>query len=280
MLALVARKSWANDALDADTRRFFDEFEKVRVSRFRATGVIDPAKNTALIPFPDGKVRLIGVTHTQLKYNGGWCIFVCPKCARRTPTLYLISDAPRCTRCCDAMNIKHASKYGFGREARRKARDKHLDQLIAKLETNRAAQAQATPQLMAGQGHSSSTTAARLTETMRRRMIELRLNQLANQQDKDHAAGNDTLTDLSAHRAAQASSSTSHRSGEPISPETLQQALDNAQITILTALDSDDPQQRLNAAKLMMQDQTSQRSRPVNITGQRTGLMAPRSYWS
>ena len=36
------------------------------------------------------------------------------------------------------------------------------------------------------------------------------------------------------------------------STETLQQALDNAQVIILAALDSDDPQRRLNAAKLLM----------------------------
>jgi hypothetical protein len=29
---------------DADNRRYFDEFESVRVSRLRATGLIDPAK--------------------------------------------------------------------------------------------------------------------------------------------------------------------------------------------------------------------------------------------
>jgi hypothetical protein len=36
------------------------------------------------------------------------------------------------------------------------------------------------------------------------------------------------------------------------SAETLQQALDHAQTTIFVALESDDPQQRLNAAKLML----------------------------
>jgi hypothetical protein len=45
---------------DADNRRFFDEFESVRVSRLRATGVIDPAKRQAVIPFPGGKQKLIG----------------------------------------------------------------------------------------------------------------------------------------------------------------------------------------------------------------------------
>lgn len=235
---------------DASTRKFFDEFEKIRVSRFRATGVIDPAKNTALIPFPDGKVRLIGVTHTQLKYNGGWSYFRCPACSRRTPTLYLISDAPRCTRCCDALGIKHASKYGFGREARRKARDRLLDQLIAKVETSQRLRHKLAPSSWGGKAqlvyHSR-----RLQEAMRRRMIELRLEQLAYQQDKDCAAANDTLTTYQPVEPARQLIDL-----KPIwranSPETLQQALDNAQITILAALDSDDPQQRLNAAKLMM----------------------------
>ena len=36
---------------DADYRRFFDEFACVRVSRLRATGVIDPAKRQSVIPF-------------------------------------------------------------------------------------------------------------------------------------------------------------------------------------------------------------------------------------
>ena len=118
----------------ASERTFFDEFEKVRVSRFRAMGVIDPAKNQALIPFPNGKVKLIGTTHNRLRNGGGWSFFVCPQCARRAATLFLIGDAPRCHKCCDAMNIKHRSKYGFGRATRRRASDKALDQLIAKVE--------------------------------------------------------------------------------------------------------------------------------------------------
>ena len=64
---------------DADNRRFFDEFEKVRVSRFRAMGVIDPAKRTALIPFPNGKTKLIGTGHTRLKYGGGYSYLRLPE---------------------------------------------------------------------------------------------------------------------------------------------------------------------------------------------------------
>jgi hypothetical protein len=36
------------------------------------------------------------------------------------------------------------------------------------------------------------------------------------------------------------------------SSETLSQALDKAQVTILSALNSDDPKRRLNAAKLLL----------------------------
>ena len=130
---------------DADNRRFFDQFEKVGVSRFRASGVIDPAKRTALIPFPNGKVKLIDTAHTRLKYGGGYSYFVCPKCGKLARVLYLIDDAPRCTRCCDAMNIKHATAYGFGRDARRRAADQHLDQLVAKVETTVPLRLKPTP---------------------------------------------------------------------------------------------------------------------------------------
>ena len=64
---------------DATGRRFFDEFESVRVSRFRATGVIDPAKRQALIPFPGGeRQKLIGTAHVRFPNGGGFSYFVCP----------------------------------------------------------------------------------------------------------------------------------------------------------------------------------------------------------
>jgi hypothetical protein len=235
---------------DADTRRFFDAFDKVRVSRFRAMGVIDPAKREALIPFPNGKTKLIGTAHTWFAKGGGWSHFVCPGCARRTPTLYLIADAPRCTRCCDAMNIKHASKYGFGRDARRKARDKVLDALIAKVETNQSLRLKPAPANWRGNARRVYQS-QRLQEAMRRRLIELRLEQLAYQQARDYADEDDTLdTYQPVAEAKQLIDLT------PIwrakTAETLCQALDNAQIIIIAALESDDPQQRLNAAKLLL----------------------------
>ena len=136
---------------DADSRRFFDEFEKVAVSRLRASGVIDPAKRQALIPFPNGTTKLIGTGHVHFPNGGGYSYFICPKCAKLACKLYLIDDAPRCRRCCDAMNIKHATQYGFGREARREAGTSSLDQLIAKLETREPSQAHSPPELQGQQ---------------------------------------------------------------------------------------------------------------------------------
>ena len=229
---------------DADNRRFFDEFEKVRVSRFRATGVIDPAKNQALIPFPSGRIKLLGVVHTRFPSGGGWSFFSCPQCARRAATLFLIGDAPRCTKCCDAMNIKHRSKYGFGRATRRQTSDKHLDQLIAKVETNQPLRFKPTPSSWQGKAKLVANSQSLLVR-MRRSMISLRLNQIADQRAK-HAlksyepiAAAKQLMDVRPIWRANSS-------------ETLAQALDAAQTIILAALDSNEPQRRLNAAKLML----------------------------
>ena len=120
---------------DADCRRFFDEFASVRVSRFRASGVIDPAKRQAVIPFPGGKQKLLNVAHTRLKYGGGLSYFVCPGCAKLAQTLYTIDGKPLCWRCCDKLNIRHRGKWGMGREERLRTADQQLDRIIAKLET-------------------------------------------------------------------------------------------------------------------------------------------------
>ena len=233
---------------DADTRRFFDEFKSVRVSRLRATGVIDPSRREAIIPFPNGTSKLIGTAHTHLKYGGGYSFFLCPKCAKLARTLYLIDDAPLCAKCCDAMNIKHASKYGFGRDARRKAKDRALDALIAKVETKEPLLFKPAPRSWRGKAQRVYQS-RRLHEAMRRRLIELRLHQLA-YQDANAKEGDTLNTHQPVAEARQLIDLT------PIwranSTETLQQALDNAQVIILAALDSDDPQRRLNAAKLLL----------------------------
>jgi hypothetical protein len=235
---------------DADSRRFFDEFESVRVSRFRAMGVIDPAKRQALIPFPNGKVKLIGTAHVRFPNGGGWSYFLCPKCAKLAVVLHLVDDTPLCSACCEALNIRHASAYGFGRETRRRAQDRHLDQLVARLETKQPLKLKPAPSSWGGKAQ-IVYNGRKLTNRMRRRMITLRLNQLANQQASSRAGDHDVLTTYRPKAEALQTIDIT-----PIwranTAETLQQALDAAQCAILAALESDDPQQRLNAAKLLL----------------------------
>jgi hypothetical protein len=235
---------------DADTRRFFDEFESVRVSRFRADGTIDPQKQLAVIKFPSGATKLIGTSHTWFARGGGWSWFLCPKCARRTPKLYLVEERPLCTRCCDALNIKHVSHMGFGREARRKAQDRHLDKLIAKIEATESPRLKPAPAVW-GKRAQICYGSRRMAETIRRRLIQLRLHALASQQASARAGENDSLVNY--RPIAEASALIDLR---PIwqanTSETLAQALDAAQVTIINALESSDPQQRLYAAKLML----------------------------
>jgi hypothetical protein len=247
---------------DADNRRFFDEFEKVRVSRFRAMGVIDPAKREALIPFPNGKTKLIGVGHVRFPNGGGYSYFVCPKCAKLAGTLYLIDDAPRCSQCCDAMNIKHRSRMGFGRPERRRTADLFLDQIIAKLETTKPLRLN-TPASWEGKAKLVYRS-HRLTKRMRRRMIALRLNQLASQQQKTNNDGLKLTRAYKPRSVALTAIPELRQVWRANSHERLQQALDKAQIAILKALDSDDPLQRHAAARLML---NTKQARERGFTG-------------
>jgi hypothetical protein len=234
---------------DAGSRRFFDEFQSVRVSRFRADGTIDPTKRQALIPFPDGSTKLIGTAHTKLKWGGGWSYFICPKCARLAQTLYLIGERPLCTKCCDAMNIRHASRYGFGRASRRQAADQKLDQLIAKVETNKPLRLKPAPAAWRGRRRQLNDS-QRLANSMRRRIITLRLNQIASQHTKDNGGLNVTRA-YKPRKDAEAFPELA-QVWRARTYEKLEQALDKAQIAILAALNGNDPQQRLNAAKIML----------------------------
>ena len=84
---------------------------------------------------------------------------------------------------------------------------------------------------------------------MRRRMITLRLHQLASQQASERANDDDVLKTFRPLAGQTIDFTPIWRAN---TPETLQQALDNAQIAILSALESNDPQQQLNAAKLLL----------------------------
>ena len=234
---------------DADQRHFFDEFASVRVSRLRATGVVDPAKRFALIPIGD-KQKLIGTAHVRFRNGGGYSCFRCPRCDRLAGVLYLIDDAPRCVRCCAAIGITYRTRMGFGRSERLQARDKVLDRLIAKVETSERLRFKPAPANWGGKCQLVYRSRS-LTWSMRRRLIELRLNQLLSQQSSSLAKDGVTIRTYQPSQAAKQAIDT-----KPIwrarTSEALQQALDDVQSTILAALNSDDPRERLNAAKLML----------------------------
>jgi hypothetical protein len=229
---------------DAGQRRFFDQFEKMRVCRFRATGVIDPARTFAVVPCPDGKERVFNVAHTHLKHGGGWSYFVCPACAKLAVMLYFIDARPLCPRCCTAMNIKHRSKYGFGRAERHTAKDKALDELIAKIESTTPLRLK-TPESWRGKAKRVYRSQA-LAVSHRRRMVALRLNQIA-----DQMLPGDQLTSRKPSAAAKQLVDVK-RIWRARTSETLSKALDKAQGVIIRALESDDLETRRNAAKLML----------------------------
>jgi hypothetical protein len=234
---------------DATGRRFTDEFPSVRVSRFRANGIIDPAKRNAIIAFPDGSTKVIGVGHTHLKYGGGWSFFICPGCAKLAQTLYSIDDKPLCWRCCDKLNVRHRGKWGMGHEERVRAADQSLDRLISTLETTEPLRLNGAPASWGGKAQLVYRS-RRLTERMRRRMITLRLSQLASQHAND---GGLKLTRSFKPRAeARAAIPELEQVWRATSTERLEQALDDAQSVLLKALESNDPRQRLLAARLML----------------------------
>jgi hypothetical protein len=232
---------------DAHFRRFLDRYPKIRISRFRATGVVDPSRHYAIIPL-NGRDKLLNVAHTHFPCGGGYSYFVCPGCSKRAVVLYLI-DAPRCRRCCHALNIVDRSAYGFGRTERLMARDAALDALIRKLETTEPLMLKPAPPNWGGRCRRVQR-GNRLIWRMRCNMIALRLNQLASQQARD--SGGLKITRAFTPRAA----TTQVLDVKPIwrarTSEQLQQALDAAQEAILSALESSDPKTRLNAAKLML----------------------------
>ena len=235
---------------DATGRRFTDEFPSVRVSRFRANGTIDPAKRTAIIAFPDGKKKLLGVAHTRLKYGGGWSFFICPGCAKLAQTLYSINDKPLCWRCCDKLNIRHRGKWGMGREERMRAADQQLDRIIAKLETTKPLRLNGAPASWGGKAQFVYRS-RRLTQCMRRSMITLRLSQIASQHAQD-AGGLNLTHAFTPRKDALAAIPELGQVWRARSTKRLEQALDKVQSVLLRALESNDPHQQLIAARLML----------------------------
>jgi hypothetical protein len=233
---------------DADHHRFLDQYPKIRISRFRATGVVDPAKRYALIPVSD-RTKLLYTAHTHFTCGGGFSYFRCPRCDRLAAVIYLIADEPRCRRCCAAIGIVDRSAWGFGRTERLQARDQYLDALIRKLESDQPLMFKPAPPNWVGRCRRVQR-GNRLIWRMRRNMVALRLNQLASQQLK--ASGGLKITQAFTPRAETAKAFDLTPIWRAQTSEQLQQALDAAQETILSALLSSDPKMRLVAAKLML----------------------------
>ena len=235
--------------VDADHRRFLDEFECVKIPRLRATGVVRLDAPHAIIQVGD-RQKLIGLAHVRFRNGGSWSLFRCATCARRANRLWLIEDRPLCRHCCEGIGIVHRSKWGFGRHERLRARDQKLDELIAKLDaTTGPLRFNPAPKHWRGRARLVSNSRS-LTARMRRSMIVCRLAMLASQQAAKQ--GDDGLLRAYQPRADAARATDIKPIWRAASAEVLQQALDRAQIAILAALDSNDAQQRLAAAKLFL----------------------------
>ena len=233
--------------IDADRRVFFDELVSVGVSRLKATGAIKLEDRHVIIPFGEQN-KLIGVAHTKFPNASSWSYFVCPKCGGRKKKLWLLDDAPRCKHCLEKLGVRYRSAYGFGRTERLRERDRRVDRLQAMLEGGPMRFKPVPPSW----GNRRLDRRNRLTWALRRARIVTRLAQIANQQQQDsdpplpllraykpHAAAIEAIPDLKSLWRAK-------------SIEDLEIALDKAQSAISQALQSDDLQTRLRAAKLML----------------------------
>ena len=124
---------------DADHRRFFDEFECVKIPRLRAMGVVQLDAPHAIIQIGDRR-KLIRLAHSKLANEGSWSFFRCPRCARRCNRLWLIDDRPLCVKCCNVperlaphqMGLRQArTSQGARPKARRAGRQDRRDHAVA-----------------------------------------------------------------------------------------------------------------------------------------------------
>jgi hypothetical protein len=243
---------------DADGRVFFDELASLTASRLKATGVIRLEDQQALIPFGE-RTKLIGLAHTKFPNGGSWSYFRCPKCGARSKKLWLLDDAPRCRLCLQKLGVRNRAAYGFGRIERLRERDRRVDRLQAMLEGGPMRFKPVPP----GWGNRRLDRRSLLTAALQRARIATRLAQIAYQHHQS-SEPHEPLPLLRAFKplAAAIEAIPNLKSlWRAKSTEDLEIALDKAQSTILEALQSNDPQTRLNAATLML------RSRPARERG-------------
>jgi hypothetical protein len=234
---------------DADNRHFFDELMSIAASRLKATGAIRLEDRHGIIAFGD-KQKLVGVAHAVFENGGSWSFFICPRCGGRKKKLWLVDDAPRCLSCCWSLGVRYRSAYGFGRSERLRERDRRVDRLQAMLEGGPMRFKPVPPNW----GNRRLDRRNRLTVALHRARIATRLTQIAYQhQQSTEPAGAVPLLRAYKPLAAAIEAIPNLKSlWRAKSTEDLEIALDKAQSTILEALQSDDPQTRLNAATLML----------------------------
>ena len=242
---------------DADSRIFFDQLVNLAASRLRATGAIRLEDRHGVIAFGD-KQKLVGLAHTVFKNGGAWSYFVC-QCGRRAKRLWLVYDAPRCIKCCWSLGIRYRSAYGFGRAERVRERDRRVDRLQAMLEGGPMRFKPVPPNW----GDRRLDRRNRLTWALQQARIATRLALIAYQaQQTSEPDEPSPLLRAYKPRAAAIEAIPNLKSlWRAKSTEEIEIALDKAQSTILEALQSNDPQKRLNAASLML------RSRPARERG-------------
>jgi hypothetical protein len=234
---------------DADSRIFFDELVSVGVSRLKAMGLIRLEDQWAHIPFGE-QTKLIGVSHTKFPNGGSWSYFRCPKCGARSRKLWLVEDAPHCKLCLEKLGVRYRATYGFGRTERLRARDRRVDRLQAMLEGGPIRFKPVPPNW----GNRRLDRLNRLRWALQRARIATRLVQIAYQdQPSSEPDGSSPLLHGHKPRATAIETIPNLKSlWRAKSTEDLEVALDKAQSAILEALQSDDPQTRLNAPTLML----------------------------
>jgi hypothetical protein len=234
---------------NADTRVFFDELVSIKAATLKASGAIKLTDQQVIIPFPDGKQKLIAVAHTVFRNGGSWSYLRCPKCGARSKKLWLVEDAPRCRLCLEKLGVRYRSAYAFGQSERLRERDHRVDRLQAMLEGGPLRLKPVPPNW----GNRRLDRRIRLTWALQRARLVTRLAQIAYQHEQSNKPG-EPLPFLLAYkpRAAAIDAIPNLKSiWRARTTEQLQQALDDAQDAILQALESKDPQTRLKAAKLM-----------------------------
>jgi hypothetical protein len=234
---------------DADNRHFFDELVSIAASRLKATGAIRLEDRHGIIAFGD-KQKLVGIAHTVFKNGGSWAYFRCPRCDRRAKKLWLVDDAPRCRLCLEKLGVRYRAAYGFGRTERLRERDRRIDRLQAMLEGGPMRFKPLPPNW----GDRRLDRRKLLTVALQRARIATRLAQIAyqHQRSSEPSPSSPLLRAYKPLAAAIEAIPNLKSLWRAKSTEDLEIALDKAQSTILDALQSDDFQTRLRAAKLML----------------------------